>query len=269
MNASALDTAVRTLKDEVTVELATTRSALEEAQRLRFQVYCVERDFLTGQSGTEYDEYDPFSTHVVVRWRQTEEVVGTVRLILPEVRTTNEVFPIEHLCDPLLFNGLPMDTCGEVSRFALAKRATKQVRDVSPAACSLLRLALIQGAILLSANAGHTHWLAVMEPTLLRLLRATGIEFDPLGPEVEYHGIRQPAVLELVPMLSRLAIERPVVWDFLTRSGTLYPASRPRVSQFGQLSVRPARTALATQATYRVNPLRTLPELEGTYSAAR
>ena len=117
---------------------------------------------------------------------------------------------------------------GEVSRFALAKMVTQQVRAMSAASSSLLRLALIQGAVRLSAEAGHTHWLAVMEPTLLRLLRATGLHFAPLGPPVEYHGLRQPAIAELVPTLARLANEQPVVWDFVTRGGTWYPASGSR-----------------------------------------
>ena len=238
MNGLALDVAVRALKDEVTVDLVTNRSMLKEAQRLRYQVYCVERDFLTGQDGIEYDDYDKYSSHAIVRWKQTGEVVGTVRLMLPTIHTMGGVYPIQRLCDPALLDGLPLKTCGEVSRFALAKQATKQMRDVSPASYSLLRLALIQGAVLLSANAGHTHWLAVMEPTLLRLLRSTGIHFEPLGPKIDYHGLRQPAVAELVPMLTQLAHEQPVVWDFLTQRGTFYPKSRSILSRVDRVPVR-------------------------------
>jgi N-acyl amino acid synthase of PEP-CTERM/exosortase system len=91
---------------------------------------------------------------------------------------------------------------------------------MSASPSSLLRLALIQGAVWRSAEAGHTHWLAVMEPTLLRLLRATGLHLVPLEPSVDYHGLRQPAVAELVPTLARLANKQPVVWDFVTRSRT-------------------------------------------------
>ena len=97
---------------------------------------------------------------------------------------------------------------------------------------SLLRLALIRGAVWLSAEAGHTHWVAMMEPTLLRLLRATGIHFTPLGPTIEYHGLRQPAAAELVPTMARLAHEQPIVWGFITRYGSWYsgPAARQKDS---------------------------------------
>jgi N-acyl amino acid synthase of PEP-CTERM/exosortase system len=224
MIGSALEDAILELKGEVSVELADTPAALREAQQVRYQVYCVERGFLTGENGFERDDYDDFARHAVVRWRQTGEVVGTVRLVLPKSPAGGDDFPIQHVCEPALMRGYLRSTTGEVSRFALAKQATKQMR-CSSAATSLLRLALIQGAVWLSAEAGHTHWLAVMEPTLVRLLRATGLYFLPIGPLVDYHGLRQPVVAELVPTLARMADEQPVVWDFVTRSGCCFPAS--------------------------------------------
>jgi len=98
------------------------------------------------------------------------------------------------------------------------------VRSSGAETSSLLRLALLRGALWLSAEAGHTHWLAVMQPTLLRLLRTNGLHFQPLGPMVEYHGMRQPVVADLVPMLARVAREQPAVWNYLTRGGTLFSA---------------------------------------------
>ncbi len=228
MIRSALEDAIFELSNEVSVELVDQddRDLLRQAYRLRYQVYCVERQFLTGQNGVERDEYDDFALHAIMRWRHTGQVVGTVRLILPRTPAGGDDFPLQHVCDPAVLRGLPRATIGEVSRFALAKQSMKQVRRMSATTCSLLRLALIQGAVWLSSEAGHTHWLAVMEPTLLRLLRATGLHFVPLGPMVDYHGIRQPSVAELVPTLARLAEERPAVWDFITRNGSWYsPAS--------------------------------------------
>ena len=238
MNVSTIEAMITALREEVSIEIANTAVVLRETYELRHQVYCVERGFEPGQDGVERDEYDDLARHAVVRWRQTGEVVGTVRLILPRIPARGDEFPMQRLCDPALFQGLPMDTIGEVSRFALAKKNTRQMRCVSPASFSLLRLALIQGAVRLSAEAGHTHWLAVMEPTLLRLLRATGIHFMPLGPLVEYHGLRQPSIAELAPMLSRMAEEQPIIWDFLTQGGTWYKASRSRLPRYSRAGVK-------------------------------
>ena len=237
MNPSAIEDVVRVLRDKVSVEIVSTPDLLRQAYQLRYQVYCVERGFLAGQNGIECDEYDAFARHAVVRWRQTNAVVGTVQLVLPKIPPEEHDFPIQRICDDALLRRFPRATRGEVSRFALTKVLPKQVQGVS-SAFSLLRLALIQGAIRLSAEAGHTHWLAVMEPTLLRLLRVTGLHFEPLGPLVEHHGLRQPAVAELVPTLTRLAIERPVVWSFVTSDGKWYSESRP-----GFVSLRAARAA--------------------------
>jgi N-acyl amino acid synthase of PEP-CTERM/exosortase system len=224
---SVFEDAIFELNNEVFVELVDEDNPglLREAHRLCHQVYCVEHSYEVGQNGTERDEYDDFARHAVVRWRHTGEVVGTVRLILPKTPAGADDFPLQHVCDRNVLRGLPRATIGEVSRFALAKQSTKQLRCMNATTCSLLRLALIQGAVWLSAEAGHTHWLAVMEPTLLRLFRASGIRFVPLGPMVNYHGLRQPSVAELAPMLARLAEEQPAVWDFVTRGGILYSAS--------------------------------------------
>ena len=229
MHGSALGDAIARLSDDVSVKITNTNADLREAYRLRYQVYCLERGFLAGQDGVERDEYDDHARHAVVRWRRTGEVVGTVRLVLPKSPAGGDDFPVQHVCDPALLRGLPRATTGELSRFALAKEQTKQVRCMSAETSSLLRLALLRGGLWLSAEAGHTHWVAVMRPALLRLFRTSGLHFVPLGPLVEYHGLRQPAVAELAPTLARMAREQPAVWDYVTRGGTCYSAAAPRV----------------------------------------
>src|SRR5580704_10802799 len=104
MITSALEDAIFELDNEVSVELADTPALLREAYRLRYQVYCVERGFEAGQNGIEYDEYDKFAQHAVVRWQQTGEVVGTVRLILPKTPAGGHDFPLEHACDPAVLH---------------------------------------------------------------------------------------------------------------------------------------------------------------------
>jgi N-acyl amino acid synthase of PEP-CTERM/exosortase system len=71
----------------------------------------------------------------------------------------------------------------------------------------------------MSIENGITHWCAVMEPTLLRLLTRLGIHFEPIGPMIEYHGRRQPCYIPLEVLLPRVQRERPDVWDVITRGG--------------------------------------------------
>jgi hypothetical protein len=58
-----------------------------------------------------------------------------------------------------------------------------------------------------------------MEPRLLRLLRSTGLDFQPVGPLVEHHGIRQPVYANVDKLLGTLSYEYPEIWDFITEGG--------------------------------------------------
>ena len=111
-----------------------------------------------------------------------------------------------------------MHSTGEVSRFAISK----DLRDLSCSSNAYLRLGLIRGAVRLSSEMGITHWCAIMEPTLLRLLRFSAIHFHSLGPAIEYRGIRQPSWLSVGAMLSRVKREHPAIWDFITEGGSLW-----------------------------------------------
>ena len=86
-----------------------------------------------------------------------------------------------------------------------------------------LPLGLIRSCVEMSVREGITHWAAMMEPALLRLLTRLGIHFNPLGPLVDHHGRRQPCWVDLDVMLRRVFAERPDVWDVITDGGRLWP----------------------------------------------
>jgi N-acyl-L-homoserine lactone synthetase len=133
---------------------------------------------------------------------------------------------MQQVCAPNTFRDLPFKGMAEVSRFAISKER----RTVSVAAASLSRLALVQGLVQLSHNIGVTHWCAMMERSLLRLLRASAIHFTPLGEPVEYHGLRQPAYCEVTTMLDRMAYEQPEIWRFIA-AGIAVMAAQPMNKQ--------------------------------------
>ena len=135
--------------------------------------------------------------------------------MFPSAAAPRNSLPVQRLCDPSVLPSIPLATAAEVSRFAIAKDR----RGLSPAALSLMRLGLVQGLVRLSDQTGVRHWFAVMERTLLRLLQSTAIHFQPAGPLVDHHGVRQPAYAHLGTMLSRMRLEQPQVWDFITDEG--------------------------------------------------
>lgn len=215
---NAFAAAIETASAELVVEIARTPEQILEAKRLRYRVYCEERGYEPGQDGIEQDEFDANAHHVLVRSRVTGEVFGTVRVVLSAAEREGLGFPMQRVCDDYVLAPLPQTATGEVSRFAL----TRDRGGISPAAATLMRLFLIQGLIELSGELGLTHWCAIMERTLLRLLRSTSIYFLPVGPAIEYHGVRQPAIFTLEDGLERMRRENHQIWSFLTRDGTLW-----------------------------------------------
>jgi hypothetical protein len=160
------------------------------------------------------------------------EVVGTVRLIAPDPIDLGNSFPTQRLCQPALLQHLPLDTTGEISRFAISKQ-----RRGACVAGMLTRLALMRGIAQLSSEMGLTHWLAVMERGLLRLQQRNAIHFDPIGPLVSYHGLRQPAMGEIVRVLERIRREEFPTWNFLTDGGRWF--GRQDTVSFPRFDIRP------------------------------
>ena len=68
---------------------ADTRELIDKALALRYQVYCLERQFEDPKQqvgGLETDQFDRHSVHSLVFHRPQEEPIGTARLILPQAR---------------------------------------------------------------------------------------------------------------------------------------------------------------------------------------
>ncbi|WP_264715212.1 N-acyl amino acid synthase FeeM domain-containing protein [Limobrevibacterium gyesilva] len=205
------------------IEIADRAEIVREAYHLRHQVYCVERGYLTGSAGLEVDEFDLRARQAVLRSRQTEEVLGTVRLVLPAVETPDDSFPMQRVCAwSILRPHVPLTSTAEISRFAISKQRRAGTSTL------LMRLKLMQGIVRLSSELNLTHWCAVMEPSLLRLLQMTYIDFQPAGPVVDYHGPRQPCFNSIRTVLERIGSECPDLWQFLTEGGRHYPWSRKR-----------------------------------------
>lgn len=203
---------------ELEIEIATSDAQIQEAQRLRYKVYCEERGFEPGENGLEQDTFDRLSRHVLVRSRLTGEVLGTVRVVLGCAADGAASFPMNRVCEQYVLAPLPAIATGEISRFAL----TRDRPGVSAAASALMRIFLMRGIVTVSGEHNLTHWCAIMERSLLRLLRATAIHFEHVGPAVEYHGTRQPAVGAISTVLGRMRIEKPQVWSFITDDGALW-----------------------------------------------
>lgn len=209
--------AISAVHEEFEVLAADTPSLIRQSYQLRYQVYCVERGFLSGSDGLEIDEFDRYSRQVVLISRDTGRVVGSVRMVLGSDHRGRGSFPLQLVCPSDLLNGLPIGSTAEISRFAISKERRAGI------SASLMRLGLIQGLVRMSRLHGITHWCAIMEPALLRLLGRNSIFFHPLGPLVDYHGLRQPCFTALGELLNCVADEQPEIWNYLTEANIVRP----------------------------------------------
>lgn len=231
---------------------------LHHAFKLRYQVYCIEQR-APGFEASKYpaemesDEYDPHSSHILLRHRPSGEFVGTARLILPDPLDPKKLFPTEQhtRLDPALIDmgNLPRRHTGEISRLVVVRRFARRrdeplhaiekganIEKWNPTSKRRFPhplLALAVGIIRMSVERNVTHWLSVMEPSLNRLLSLYGLQLDPVGPIIEHHGQRGPYYVDLVKMLERMHKDYNEFWELVTDYGRLRPIS----SEYTQSSV--------------------------------
>lgn len=220
---------------------ATTAQDAQTAYRLRYRVYCREAGFFSESlyaDGVETDGYDEHSAHCLLHYRPTGAVIGTARLILTQGESQGAGnFPFDHVCDAqALYDDkrLPLETTGEISRFCITRSLPEELErsprrwfeqnwDGEPPGSRLLlrlaKLALMRAVVHLTFHNDVTHWCAVMSPELRESFDRLGVPFTPYGPEVDYHGPRQPCYCDVGAALRVTRASRPDIWELLTDSG--------------------------------------------------
>lgn len=246
------------------IVLASTEEQITQGQRLRFQVFSLERKIFSQDyypEGIEFDIYDRRSVHSILRHLATGQPAATVRLVLSDNDSPGEGFPIEkRLQCPLYFDdidiqSLPRSSIAEISRFAISKQFRHRAGDesfdyddvgrrVSTAPDQSIQnqrvegrrsfphisLGLLKAIVQMSAANSVQYWYAAMEPSFIRLLSRFGVQFHLLGPIIDYVGKRQPCIASVEKLLAGVAKERPDVWGFITDDGNLL-----RVANGGRL----------------------------------
>lgn len=248
----------QTFTQNFTVFRALTEQQQRDCHALRYRVYCLEHPYedpTANPDGLERDCYDKRAEHALVRHSASGITAGVVRLVLADKENPLLPFPMEefgldipkHL--EAWFGAVPRRNIAEISRFAVSKEFKRRIaenhsdsgtsstavyQDIGDEARRLLphiTLGLFAGIVRMSADEGITHWYAVMEPTLLRLLGRFGIYFDTIGPLVQHHGWRQPAIGEIDSVLAGIYSKRPEVWEIVTDCGRFWPLNKQLVEQ--------------------------------------
>ncbi|MGO1501013.1 MAG: PEP-CTERM/exosortase system-associated acyltransferase [Marinobacter sp.] len=232
------------------VQLATSPEMINEVFAVRYQVYCIDRPFEDPNcfaDKREHDTYDPQSAHALIRHSITGDNVAAVRLILSSDNPEQSDFPMEGPCIHRMdqyaqdaFAGVRREQVAEISRMAVSREFRRRLNEDKSAsgisesayysdsesgkrAMPYISLGLFAAILQMSVKHDITHWMAVMEPATLRLLKRFGVEFDHVGPVQEYHGRRRPTFTEAASLVERIKKCRPDVWSLVTENGRYLP----------------------------------------------
>jgi len=198
-------------------KVAKSDQAIREIYRLRFKVYCLECGYENACdyiNKMESDEFDSVSTHFSATARSSGNIVGTARIILP----SKLGFPaLKHFqIDKNLMPAISSGRVGEISRLAISKEYRQRVADEAIHGDNVISLldarekrswrrryenALVNGLYHSIYAEGleseFTHFYAVMADGLATLLKRWGLVWKPVGPSIDYHGMRRPYVASI------------------------------------------------------------------------
>ncbi len=226
-----------------------------EVYKLRYQVYCIENSFENPDDypdNLEFDEFDEHSVHYLIRHRKSGEYAATVRLILPDANNPDKLFPLEIHCEIdniAMMQLIDRQHLGEVSRLCVSKAFRKRKNDPQALVTndsdpqdffslderrtfSLISVALIACTVKASYENQIHYSYGSMEPPWFRLVSALGINFKKIGPLVDYHGERWPAIIKVTDMIDSVAKKNPDIWHLLTNNGAFLQAKHYNSQQY-------------------------------------
>ena len=194
------------------MELDAHPALLHASYQLRYQVYCLERNFLPAvyfPHAFETDVFDQHSVHLGVL-DPHDVLVATARL----VRRTEDGLPMYGHCSLLVPDPVLADKRApvvEVSRLAVSRRFNRRKGDEHYAlegggtmASGERRreggeivMTLYRALYHASKRHGFTHWLAATERSLQRLVVRYRFPFRQVGPETDYFGLVAPYLMDL------------------------------------------------------------------------
>jgi N-acyl amino acid synthase of PEP-CTERM/exosortase system len=206
--------------------------AYKSALELRFQVYCLECNFLSPgdyPDGMEYDEHDDAATHFYA-FDARDELVGYVRLVRAD---PERLFPIQRNCSLSVDRAALPEPSGaaEISRLMVRNDYRRRRGDRLSGVTAGQNQAAFKGdrrheapQVLLSlyrqmyaysCENGIRHWYAAMERPLARSLLRLNFAFRSIGPETDYYGPVAPYVADLRELELQVGERRPELLNWL------------------------------------------------------
>jgi N-acyl amino acid synthase of PEP-CTERM/exosortase system len=195
---------------------------MAQSYSLRYQVYCLERQFLPAADypeGLEIDEFDRHSVHVGVVDAHGD-LAATARVV--DVTAAGPGLPLFRHCrifatETELLN--PDNHVVEISRLSMTRSYWRRRRDGLPERRDVRRdvfVTLLKAIYQATKRMEATHWLAATEKSLQRLVAHYGFPFRMIGPDASYGGPVNPYLMDLAEFDTVIASHRiPELDNFL------------------------------------------------------
>lgn len=184
-------------------------------QRIRYQVFCLDRGFEDPEAfstARETDAWDDRSAHFIVQSKKTQQWVAATRLVLPKPGYPLPIdslgaFDREKLKDP----SMPV---AEISRFCIIRNRDPATLDtaVQPAPNSLeawgigpignsqqfeVTIGMIRTMVIFTLKRKLTYCVFLVTDAFARLLRKLGLNLTQVGPPIEHRGSRTAYVIDM------------------------------------------------------------------------
>ncbi len=184
------------------------RDELEETFRLRFKVYCQEKNWLAPHrfpNELERDTFDSHSEHIIALNSQ-QEIIGALRLIRP--RSSDGYLPI-HSVKGVSLRDILHQNLAQLSRLVLLP----QYR-IEPVLLGLLRYVF---------HYTQKHHILVLvfncPARFCCLLNKSGVPFIELAPKIQINGrISTPVLCEFSTVLDSIRLKDPKLAQWLSES---------------------------------------------------
>jgi N-acyl amino acid synthase of PEP-CTERM/exosortase system len=222
------------------VFLADTAQGVSVHQRIRYEVFCLDRGFEDPDAFAaprESDPWDDVSAHFVVRSKETGRWVGATRVVLPNA---DQGLPVEYL-GVLDRQRLPSAdvAVGEVSRFCIIRRPPNPLQSgpvvelagsegrwgigsIGKSQQYEVTIGMIRALIAHVASRDIVYCVMLITDSFARLLRKLGVNLHQVGPTLDHRGFRAPYLVNMPETALSMSAKSPSVGRMFDRSAEAY-----------------------------------------------
>jgi N-acyl amino acid synthase of PEP-CTERM/exosortase system len=226
--------------DNFRVCFADTPFGVALHQRIRYQVFCLDRGFEDPNAfstAKETDAWDDRSAHFIVQNKRTGQWVAATRLVLPRKGRTLPIDELGALNRRLLpYDDLPV---AEISRFCIIRGrsvlTTETGTELHPNSLEAwgigpvgksqqfeVTIGMIRTMVIFTLKRGLTHCVFVVTEAFARLLRKLGLNLTQVGQAIDHRGMRTPYVIDMLETAQLMGRRSSAVRELYRRSRHAY-----------------------------------------------